>query len=433
MSMLEIGNMALGLSAWIISLVLLIVAGQAGNLRERVYRWFFITAAVNLLIISNEIVIYFLQGHAGQPFTTWIRILDFGSYINDTLGQLAFAAYLYWYISTKVKVGSAYMRAIAILSGCALMLAVVAQFNHMYVVFDEQNHYIEQQTAWISSIFPALSMVTHIVVTLRHKKCFTPRQWISLILYALMPLFCFVVESGIEGLWLYPMGGTFSLLLIFVNIQVELRHQYQLQQTELANNRVAMLLSQIQPHFLYNTLSSIAKLCYNNKEAYEALMTFAQYMRSNMRSMTQTALIPFERELEHVRQYLMLEKLRFEEKLNIVYDIRADQFDVPVLTLQPIVENAVRHGVSLEPNGGTVTIRTRESTSDHLIDVIDNGAGFNPADAWDAEAHLGINNVRDRLAAMCAGQLFIESTAGRGTKVTIQIPKGGANHDHRRR
>ncbi len=432
MSLIEAWYLALGLSAWIISLVLFLVAAQVGDLRQRLYRWFFVAAVAGFLTIHNEMAIYFLQGHPGQPYHTLIRILDFCSYLNDALAQFAFAAYLYAYISTKVDASRRYMRLIVILNACALFLAVVAQFNHMYVAFDAQNNYIEQPTAWIASIFPALSMLTHITVTLRHRKNFTPRQWISLVLYALLPLICFAIELGLDGMWLYPMGGTISLLLIFVNIQIELKHQLQLQQTELANNRVAMLMGQIQPHFLYNSLSTIAKLCYDNPEAHEALMTFAQYMRVNMRSLKNPSLIPFEQELEHVRLYLRLEKLRFEEKLNIVLDIQADRFDLPVLSLQPIVENAVRHGVSLAPSGGTVTIRARETDSETILEVIDDGVGFDPANAPDADHHLGISNVRDRLTALCDGRLTIASAVGKGTTATIQIPKRGAAGDHHR-
>ena len=118
--------------------------------------------------------------------------------------------------------------------------------------------------------------------------------------------------------------------------------------------------------------------------------------------------------------------MRFEDKLTVQYDIRCESFTLPPLTLQPIVENAVRHGVRGNSEGrGEVTISARETPGCYEIVVTDNGPGFNPEEQPEnsGRSHIGIRNVRERLAVMCDGELAIQSAPGAGTAVTITLPK----------
>ena len=116
--------------------------------------------------------------------------------------------------------------------------------------------------------------------------------------------------------------------------------------------------------------------------------------------------------------------MRFEERLNIVYDINTVDFSLPTLTLQPIVENAVRYGVTKKEEGGTVIISTTENDREYIITVSDDGVGFDVNVVKDdGRTHIGIQNVRDRLKRMCNGTLEIESQFNIGTVATITIPK----------
>ncbi|MEG0340133.1 MAG: histidine kinase [Oscillospiraceae bacterium] len=189
---------------------------------------------------------------------------------------------------------------------------------------------------------------------------------------------------------------------------------------------MAILLSQIQPHFLYNTLTAICGLCDENpQEAKKVTAEFADYLRHNLESLTQSIPVPFEDELRHIKVYLDIEKKRFEERLNIVYDIANIDFRVPALTIQPIVENAVKHGVVKRKNGGTVTISTRKQECYYEIIITDDGVGFDINEPQpDPNTHIGIQNVRDRLWSMCKGTLDIKSEEGKGTEASIKIPKG---------
>ncbi|MBQ1677930.1 MAG: hypothetical protein II062_00160 [Oscillospiraceae bacterium] len=125
------------------------------------------------------------------------------------------------------------------------------------------------------------------------------------------------------------------------------------------------------------------------------------------------------------RYLLALQKLRFGDDLNVVYELECESFSLPTLTLQPLVENAISHGIRRTESGrGTVAIRTRELEDRWELSVADDGAGFDPGQAASgAGSHVALSNVRSRLARVCGGSLLIESSPGKGTTATIRIPR----------
>ncbi|MBR5090622.1 MAG: histidine kinase [Ruminiclostridium sp.] len=202
---------------------------------------------------------------------------------------------------------------------------------------------------------------------------------------------------------------------------------------ELYEAKVAVMTSQIRPHFMYNALTSIAMMCeLDPKTAKQATITFAKYLRGNMDSLKQTTPVPFEKELEHLKNYLYIEKLRFDDLLNIEYDIKTTAFEVPLLSIQPLVENAVKHGVGMKEDGGTVTIATRETDSAYEVIISDDGVGFdtNAEKKDDGRSHVGMENTRKRLKDMCGADIAITSEVGVGTTVTVTIPKKEDNDEN---
>jgi sensor histidine kinase YesM len=204
-------------------------------------------------------------------------------------------------------------------------------------------------------------------------------------------------------------------------------------ESELLQNQISIMLSQIRPHFLYNALVAIQELCHIDPEtASEAVGEFSNYLRGNLDSLSIKNTIPFEKELKHVETYLSLEKKRFGDKLSVVYDVKACDFLIPALTLQPVVENAVRHGVTKREEGGSVKISTGEDETNSVITVTDDGVGFDTSPnramkrgekILHERLHVGIENVRSRLVSMCGGTLSVESAPGVGTSAVITIPK----------
>ena len=216
------------------------------------------------------------------------------------------------------------------------------------------------------------------------------------------------------------------IYVIIVGTQTLIRANRQ--EMELERSRTAVMRSQIQPHFLFNSLTAIAMLCEKDPSlAKKTAITFADYYRGNLRAIDRTEPIPFQQELEHLKMYLFIQQQRFGDYLNVVFDIETTEFLIPALSIQPLVENAVKHGIGMKEEGGTVTIRVREYADNFKTVISDDGVGFDPKaiDNRDRQ-HIGLENVKNRLLLMCDATLSIESVLGKGTSITISLPKVGA-------
>ncbi len=200
---------------------------------------------------------------------------------------------------------------------------------------------------------------------------------------------------------------------------------------ELRMSRIHNFTSQMQPHFLYNALGSIQEVILEDPEyASELVGDFTTHLRSCIRAMSHDAPLPFEKELENIRAYVNIEKMRFGRKLKVKYEIQTDEFDIIPLSIQPLVENAIRHGIYQKgKEGGTVWIRTSENQNVFIVEVEDNGVGFDVKKKPDNESH-GLQNVRFRLKHMMNGMLHITSEPGRGTKAVVCLPKNGVNNEN---
>ena len=196
---------------------------------------------------------------------------------------------------------------------------------------------------------------------------------------------------------------------------------------KLQESRVAFMISRIQPHFIYNTLGTIEQLCKTNAVvAAKLVRDFSLYLRGNFDELDRTAPINFLKEMNHVRHYLNIEQVRFPD-ISIKYDLSSDEFMLPALSVQPLVENAIKHGLMGLETGGTVIIRSYEDDDFYYVSVIDDGVGFDESKLIDDAGHIGLKNIKDRLAAMCNGALVIESEIGKGTVALIKIPKEDNN------
>ena len=215
----------------------------------------------------------------------------------------------------------------------------------------------------------------------------------------------------------------FEILFFFINVSKNI--QLAQEQEKNKEAQIKIMMSQIQPHFIYNTLASISTLIkIDPNKAQKALDEFTEYLRANLSSLTETHLILFSDELKHIQTYVSLEKMRFNDRLNVVYELNAHDFFVPPLSIQPIVENAIKHGILQNIKGGTVTLKTYEKDDAYFVEVIDNGVGFdiNKLDASDNK-HVGLSNVKSRIASMSDGEMSVESELNKGTRVVVKFSK----------
>lgn len=209
---------------------------------------------------------------------------------------------------------------------------------------------------------------------------------------------------------------------IWLHLQFVREHEKALK----AEQRIKIMMSQIQPHFLFNTLSTIQALTETDAEkASEVIDEFAQYLRQNLNSLNEDSLIPVKKEIEHTRIYSNIEEVRFPS-IRIEYEIEDEDFQVPPLTIQPMVENAIRHGVRGKKHGW-VSVSTYREDAWHVISIRDNGKGFDVEQMLEdikKGDHIGVRNVRDRIRDMAGGSFTIESVIDEGTSITIKIPAG---------
>ncbi|MBF6143451.1 histidine kinase [Nocardia farcinica] len=203
---------------------------------------------------------------------------------------------------------------------------------------------------------------------------------------------------------------------------------------------VRALRAQISPHFIYNALNTIASFVRTDPgRARELILEFADFTRYSFRAVGEYTVLSDE--LRNIERYLALERARFGDALQVRLRIAPEVLGVvlPFLALQPLVENAVRHGIAGRPGGGVITIEASDAGTDCLISVEDDGAGMDPellrSGALDAvadgpagageSAHVGLANVDDRLRAAFGNDygLVVETAPGAGTKVSLRVPK----------
>ena len=268
----------------------------------------------------------------------------------------------------------------------------------------------------------------------------TKGRWIYL--GSFLPLVAFFVD--VCGTWVGAWDGgvtskyVFILLLFLAMIMVlkfipqsinaaakakELEMEKIVLNAELAESRISTMMSQIRPHFIYNTLGSIEQLCeIDPQKAGELVHDFAKYLRGNFGELDNPKPITMSQEMAHVHHYISIENVRFPD-MTFTFEMNSEDFNIPALTIQPIVENAIKHGLMKLQKGGTIHVVSYETADYYCVSVEDDGVGFDTSVLLDDRKHVGIRNIRERLKAMVNGSLEIESTVGVGTKVLIKIPK----------
>ena len=193
---------------------------------------------------------------------------------------------------------------------------------------------------------------------------------------------------------------------------------------ELQESQDRLLVSQIKPHFVYNTLGAIqAYIMKSPNTAYKMVQDFSDYLRANIQSITNDEPIPFATELKHVLAYTDIELIRFRNRIQVVYEIGPADFFILPLTVQPLVENAIKHGLCGKVEGGTVWIRTQEHERDFTVTVEDNGIGFDVSELGKKEGSVGLTNTQNRLKLRMNAETVIFSMPGQGTRVKVILPK----------
>ncbi len=373
--------------------------------------------------------LYMIMQQISGYLNLWITDPTVCMMLDRVTGYCFVAAVLFYFKSNMTRSGTRI--AANIVSGVYLSFAITVFILQLCHVSDLT---ASSTTMNIAAALSILVMIVLLCVEMRGNRnaLFFLLSWVPLLVTVAIDILDQFIH--LRGAHYFNYGLAITMLVQIVRLIGDLRFQYkeairyQQMQKELYEAKVGVMVSQIRPHFIYNALTSIAMMCTIDPEtAQEATVTFADYLRGNMDSLNQSKPVPFTTELEHLKKYLYIEKMRFDDLLNVEYDIQTVDFQLPLLSIQPLVENAVKHGVGMKEDGGTVTIATKETDTAYEVIIKDDGVGFDP-DAPkedDGRSHVGMENTKKRLHDLCGARVEITSVIGEGTTAKVILPKEG--------
>ena len=373
--------------------------------------------------------IYFAYSASGVSF--WRKSIVSSTIIVGSammLYMFFLDAIIVYLLVAKKKTGAIAVACLGVADAFALVIPVISNLRFYDI--------------WL--YWSIVQLVVNLVLTVcLVKECFgttSKKSWFYI--GAILPLMAFNLDVAMTGLGVWEGGeaSKYLFLLLFAVAMVvvlriiprgindatrakELETEKTALNAQLAESRISTLMSQIRPHFIYNTLGSIEQLCdIDPQKAGELVHNFAKYLRGNFGELDNPRPILMSQEMEHVHHYVSIENVRFPD-MTFIFEMNSNDFHIPALTVQPIVENAIKHGLMKLSKGGTIWVVSYETDTHCCVSVEDNGMGFDTNELLDERKHVGIRNIRERLKAMVGGTLEIESTVGVGTKVLITIPK----------
>jgi two-component system, LytTR family, sensor kinase len=425
MSTLVLINIAIEISCSVMCLAIMACIMIGDNLRVRMNRVFIWVLLSNIALMLSDALAFYSIGRTEPHFFVLSFIGNFFTFQFSYLVIMCFSNYINVYLASKIKIKRTTVHMVYGVCGLAVILTFFSLLNNMYFIIDENNIYHRQSMYWLSQVMGMIGLALNSIEIIRFRKSLNRMETFALASYIVLPIIAVVIQVSVYGYVSVYIASTLTILFIYIGMQAQFQKLLKEKELQLTQSRIAIMISQIQPHFLYNALAVISRLCDKDPvQAKKATIEFSSYLRGNMDSLEETKPISFEKELKHIEGFISLEKAMYGEALNVIYDIKTKDFFLPALTVQSIVENAIKHGIGKREGGGTVRICTSETDNEFLVIVSDDGVGFEyEKAAQSGRLCIGINNVRQRLSVQCGGSLEIKSEIGTGTTVTISIPK----------
>ncbi|MBP3895988.1 MAG: histidine kinase [Mogibacterium sp.] len=277
----------------------------------------------------------------------------------------------------------------------------------------------------LTIIIPFIMVLLCAVRIVKSRLTFTEK--LVLLSYPIIP----IIAAWAQHLFnqsVYVTPATFvSLVLVYTNFFHTREEELAILENQMTMSKLYSLQMQINPHMLFNTMSSIAGMCdIDPEKAQDMIFKLSDYLRDNFTDIDKPNMVTLREELEHLDHYLAIEIMRFPN-ITVVKDMDRDDFLIPRMTLQPLVENAIKHGICKRRRAeGTLVIKASETEDAWVVSVRDDGVGFEgKVPEGSAEEHHGIYNVRTRLSILCDGTLEVDGEPGKDTLSTVRIPKGG--------
>ncbi len=312
-------------------------------------------------------------------------------------------------------------RTVAALLAVYYIMFIAGQFMDAVYYVTPDNNYIRGPlfALWLSPL--VVISILNLAGLIKRRDKLSKRYFVALLLYLLPMTISLFFHMFFEAEVYVVLCMVLFALIMFVLILSENMDQFMRQQREIARQKASINVLQMRPHFIYNTMMSIYYLCKQDSDkAQQVTLDFTSYLRNNFTAIASEDTIPFCDELEHTRAYLAVEQAQHEDRLFVEFDTPHTQFRLPPLTLQPLVENAIKHGMNPDGDPLHIFVKTRKTKDGSEIIVENDGARYDPAD--DNEPHIALNNIRQRLEMMCKGTLEITPHEEGGTTVKVTIP-----------
>lgn len=305
------------------------------------------------------------------------------------------------------------------------LLWISSFYTHLFFVIREDGNYYYTKYHIFSQMGILLILLPDLIVLIKEREKMGTKNCLLWIFLPTIAVIVRLFDLKYKLPFVYP-AIALCIVGIFTIVNAEMDSSIEKHLLAVRSGMSKVMISQIQPHFLYNVLNSISILCHKDPDrAAEITDEFASYLRWNINSVFSSEPVSVAEEIRHTKKYLILEKERFGDVLNVVWNIKDDSFFVPPLVIQPLVENAVRHGICQKEDGGTVWIDIYSDDTCYYIVITDNGSGFDTSALIkdDDKLHVGISYAREQVEGICGGEIDIESTPGRGTRIRISLPR----------
>ena len=419
---------SLALLLSLLGLWLAVILPGTDRFSKRFFRYYFI---VFMLCCISGLADVILSYYSVPRFVVHLVVFIECLLLSVPLPMLT--VYLLHYCRESIRGDRLFYTVIGLWACYVVLLAGASLFNISH--YSSTDNYYYRGPLYPLLLLPLIAiLLLNLVGVIRRRKQLSFRSFLSFIISILPMTVALFIQMFVDIFPLIDISYVLSALsmyslILYDQIERDLNNQREIarQQQEIARQRARVTVLQMRPHFIYNTMTSIYYLCEQNpKKAMEMIDNFTNYLRKNFSAIAKDGTIPFKEELEHVKVYLAIMQVRFEDELFVKFDTPHTNFRIPPLTLQPIVENSIKYGVDLESEPLYISVQTNETESGSEIIVIDNGPGFdetgNTADD-NREPHIAIDNIRERLSLMCGGTISFSVREEGGTVVRIWIPE----------
>ncbi len=335
---------------------------------------FFSLLLMYAVVLTIDMIIY-----VDPDMGSWLRVIFFLEYLFFSVLTVMPMPFLLHCCGERIK-SSPLMRSAAILWGVFFIFLCTTQFTDIFYHVLPDNQYTR------TPLFPLMIapltavMLLNTVTLFRRRQKFSKKVFTALVIY-LMPMTILIIAymafADVEkfvSFWISLFEITMFQIILNDNLE-----QYTMQQREISHQRADIMVLQMRPHFIYNTMTTIYYLCKMDPDkAQQVTQEFITYLRQNFTAIASENTIPFSEELRHTQAYLTVEKAQHEDNLFMKFDTPHTVFRIPPLTLQPLVENAVKHGLDTNGKPLSISVTTRLTDKENEIIVEDNGPGYDP-------------------------------------------------------